>query len=402
MFGGSVRRSKRDTTPAELQPVSARPYEGPIIVIDDDEAMRRACQAALRRTGYQVETYADGPSGLARVKEVGASLLVVDLKMPGMSGMQVIDQVKQTNPEIVVIVITGFATVSTAVEAMRAGAYDFIPKPFTAEELRVIIARGVERRRLALEAKQLREEKEAQARKFITFVSHQLQSPLGAVKQYLDVLRHGAGDSIPAQYLQWIDRSCLKISNMLEVIGDWLTISKVEGGHLATKRVPVQWHEVLQPVLENCSQTAAENEVTLHNDLPEDLPSVIGDATALRMVMSNLVVNAVKYNNPGGEVHITGDCTDQTVSMTVSDNGAGISAQDLPHVFEEFYRSSNERLAAKGGTGMGLPVCKKIVEELGGEVSLETKEGEGSRFTVTLPRASSTASALPLGQENSF
>jgi FixJ family two-component response regulator len=97
---------------------------GPIIVIDDDQTMRRACQAALRRVGYSVETYADGPSGLERIEEIRPGVLIVDLKMPGMSGME--------DPDIIVVVITGFATVDTAVEAMTGGAYDFIPKPFTA------------------------------------------------------------------------------------------------------------------------------------------------------------------------------------------------------------------------------------------------------------------------------
>lgn len=190
----------------------------PIIVIDDDETIRRACQAALRRAGYQVETYPDGPSGLKRIEEIRPSVLVLDLKMPGMSGIEVIARLKDTQADIVVVVITGFATVGTAVEAMKAGAYDFIPKPFTAEELRAIIARAVERYRLGVEAKRLRKEKEAQARSFITFVSHQLQSPLGAVRQYLDVLLHQMGDETPARQRQWIDRSSEKIGEMLRII----------------------------------------------------------------------------------------------------------------------------------------------------------------------------------------
>ncbi len=361
--------------------------DGPIIVIDDDEAMRRACQAALRRAGYEVETYADGESGLKRMAEVGAGLLVVDLKMPGMGGMEVINRIKKINPDIVAIVITGFATVSTAVEAMKAGAYDFIPKPFTAEELRVIIARGMERRRLAQEAKKLRQEKEAQARKFITFVSHQLKAPLGAVKQYLDVLCHDAMDSIPDQYQPWMQRSCAKINSMLEVIDDWLTISKVEGGHLATQRVPVRWQDLIESVKETCATMARDGEVRVTAELPADLPPVIGDATALRMALSNLVVNAVKYNHPGGEVRITAGTDAETVAVSVADTGGGVAAEDVDHIFEEFYRSKDERHVSKGGTGMGLPICKRIVEELGGRIALDNRPGEGATFTVELPRA---------------
>ncbi len=319
--------------------MSASPADdGPIIVIDDDETMRRACQAALRRTGYQVETYADGPSGLKRIEEVGAGLLVVDLKMPGMGGLEVIERVKQISPDIVAIVITGFATVSTAVEAMKAGAYDFIPKPFTAEELRVIIARGMERHRLAMEAKRLRVEKEAQARKFITFVSHQLQSPLGAVQQYLEVLLYQSGEAIPDKYRQWIERSSKKTATMLEIIGDWLTVSKVEGGQLATERKPVLWQDLAVEVLENCATAARDRQVTLHNELAPELLAVTGDATALCMLLSNLVVNAVKYNRPEGQVRITAEADQATVSLSVIDTGVGIAPENQEHVFEEFYR----------------------------------------------------------------
>ena len=364
-----------------------------IIVIDDDPALRRACEAALKRAGYPVETYPDGPSGLAHIEELNPALIIVDLKMPGMDGMEVIQRAKQSNPDTVSIVITGFATVTTAVEAMKAGAFDFLPKPFTAEELRVIISRGLEHRRLLLETRRLREEKEAQARKFITFVSHQLKSPLGAVQQYLDVLRYKADSAtegetggLQPQQRQWIDRSSDKITGMLQVIQDWLTISKVEGGQLATQRVPVRWQELAADVTETAA-AADQRQVKILNELPEDLPPVIGDATALRMLLGNLVGNAVKYNHADGEVRLTGSMQDDTVTVAVSDTGPGISPENQAQVFEEHFRVVDETTAGKSGTGMGLAICRKIAEELGGGVTLESELGKGSTFTVTMPRA---------------
>ncbi len=366
-----------------------RPAEstGPIIVIDDDAAMRRACEAALTRAGYAVEVFADGPSGLKRIEEAGAGLIVVDLKMPGMGGMEVIKRAKRLNSDIVAIVITGYPTIDTAVEAMKTGAYDFLPKPFTAEELRVIIARGEERRLLAIEAKRLREERRAQAHKFITFVSHQLQSPLGAVQQYLDVLRYQAGDSMPEQHRLWIDRSAKKVTEMLAIIGDWLTISKVEGGRLATERCPVLWQELTPEILENHATVAESHQVTTIDEVPADCPPVIGDAIALRMLLSNLVVNAVKYNKPGGEVRVKAEADQAEVSLSVSDTGRGIASDQQEHVFEEFYRAAGGSAAGTTGTGMGLPICKKIAEELDGRITLDSRPDEGSTFTVILPRS---------------
>lgn len=365
------------------------PADGPIIVIDDDQTMRRACEAALRRSGYQVETFADGASGLQRVEEVRPGVLVTDLKMPGMSGLEVIQHVREIDPDIVVVVITGFATVDTAVEAMKGGAYDFIPKPFTADELRAIIGRAVERHRLALEAKRLRAEKEAQARKFVTFVSHQLQSPLGAVRQYLDVLRHQMGTDIPEKLRSWIDRSSVKITEMLAIIGDWLTLSKVEGGTLATDRVPLAWPGLVADTLSGFETTAQEKQVALRNEVPEDLPGIIGDESGLRMLLSNLVSNAIKYNHAGGTVTVAASADDRQVTLSVSDTGIGIAADQLPHVFEEFYRVKDGSTKGIGGTGMGLAICRKIAEELGGSMSVSSEAGKGSTFTVVLPRRES-------------
>ena len=359
---------------------------GPIVVIDDDETMRRACHATLKRDGYMVETYSDGPSGLERIEQAKPGLIIVDLKMPGMGGMEVIDRAQRIDPEIVIIVITGFATVATAVEAMKAGAYDFIPKPFTAQELRVIIKRAVTHRLLAIEAQQLRAEKEAQARRFITFVSHQLQSPLGAVRQYLDVLTHLMGDEIPTNQRGWIERCRAKTTQMLDIIGDWLTLSKVEGGQLATERVPVQWKDLVAEVLNGLKLSAEERRITLRDEIPETLPPVIGDPSALRMLFSNLVDNALKYSQEGGEVCVRATADQHEVCLSVADRGVGISAENQQHVFEDFFRVKDGTVRTSG-TGMGLPICKKIAEELAGDISLTSELGQGSTFTVVLPRA---------------
>ncbi|MFH1748297.1 MAG: hybrid sensor histidine kinase/response regulator [Planctomycetota bacterium] len=359
---------------------------GPIIVIDDDEAMRRACQAALDRVGYEVETYADGASGLERVREVHPGVVVTDLKMPGMGGIEVINHVKEIDPDIVLVVITGFATVDTAVEAMKSGAYDFIPKPFTAEALRAIIGRAVERWQLSCETRRLRAEKEAQARKFVTFVSHQLQSPLVAVQQYLDVLMYQMGDDVPERQRLWINRSRQKITEMLAIIADWLTFAKVEGGQLATERRLLRWQEVVAQTLESYATTAETAGVALQNAVPADLPAVVGDAAALRMLLANLVSNAIKYNRKDGSVTVAAEADDETVTLSVTDTGVGIAPDQLPQVFAEFYRVKDGSTAGISGTGMGLAICEKIARELGGHMRVTSVAGQGSTFVVVLPR----------------
>ncbi len=365
----------------------------PIIIIDDDQTMRRACEAALSRVGYTVETYPDGESGLKRVAEIRPGVVVTDLKMPGIGGIEVIHRVREIDPDIVVVVITGFATVNTAVEAMKSGAYDFIPKPFVADELRAIIHRAAERWRLSQEAKRLRAEKAAQARKFITFVSHQLQSPLGAVQQYLDVLTHQAAETLAPQPREWIDRSRKKITEMRQIISDWLAFSRIDSGQLAAESKPVALPALVNEILDDFAAAAAQRPVSLSHTLPADLPPVAADAAALRMLLSNLVSNAIKYNRPDGHVTLTAGAESDRVALAVADDGIGIDLEQLPHVFEEFYRVRDNSTAGIGGTGMGLAICRRIAEELGGSIEVASEPGRGTTFTVSLPRADAPAGA---------
>ena len=132
-----------------------------ILVIDDEATMRDSCRQTLSRGGNRVEVAEDGLSGLAMLKRESFDLVILDLKMPGLSGMEVLKKIKEDEPEAVVIVITGYATVESAVEAMKKGAYDFIPKPFTPDSLRMVVKRALEKRELALENVLLRSELKA-------------------------------------------------------------------------------------------------------------------------------------------------------------------------------------------------------------------------------------------------
>jgi two-component system, sensor histidine kinase and response regulator len=141
--------------------------ENTVFVIDDDEIIRLSCERILQKSGYKVETFGDGSKGIERLKEERPQILVVDVKMPELDGFEVIKIVRRIDPDVVIVVITGYVTIETAVGAMESGAYDFLPKPFTPGELRMIVARAFGRWRLIKEARNLRKEKEEVERKFV-------------------------------------------------------------------------------------------------------------------------------------------------------------------------------------------------------------------------------------------
>jgi len=358
-----------------------------VFVIDDDEIIRLSCEQILKKAGYKVEIFASGIVGIERLKQVRPPLLVVDIKMPELDGFEVIKIVRKIDPDVVIVVITGYATIETAVDAMKMGAYDFLPKPFTPGELRMIIDRGFERWRLARETQVLRKQKEEVERKFVTLVSHQLKGPLAAVKQYLDVLLYTGKDQFYGETLEWISRSQARINEMLSLIHDWLMMAKLDRGSLCDRAASSDIGKIIENVVQEYQQLPSSKNLTLGAEIAPGLPEVRGDAVSLSMLVGNLVSNAVKYNIAGGTVQVRAVGDGKWITIEVSDTGLGIPESFRPHLFEEFYRVKTPETQNIPGTGLGLVICKKIVDELGGSIEVDSKEGEYTTFTVKLPVA---------------
>ncbi|UCF19635.1 MAG: hybrid sensor histidine kinase/response regulator [Gemmatimonadota bacterium] len=357
-----------------------------IVVIDDDYAMRLSCRQTLSKSGYPVEVFEDGAQGLEGVARLKPALVLVDLKMPGLSGMEVIARIHEIDPNIVIVVITGYATIHTAVDAMKAGAYDFLPKPFKPDELRLIVRRGLERRRLHLESRQAEIERELLKRRFVTFVSHQLKSPLAAIHQYLDILKRlGDTEETRARQGEWLDRCLVRSRELQQIINDWLTLASVEGETFSRQRVEVDLNEVVSGILKAYEKTAEESGVSLHNELLGNAYLVRGDRNCLSVLFDNLIINAIKYNKPSGCVTVSGMEREGEVVIEIKDTGIGIPDKYREFLFDEFFRVKNGDPGKTAGTGLGLPICKRIVSELGGSIEVESTENIGSVFRVRLP-----------------
>jgi signal transduction histidine kinase len=373
--------------PAAVDTPDAPPPDAPprVFVIDDDDVMLLVCRRTLEKDGYLVETFSNGRDGLRRLEDVRPQLLLVDLKMPELNGLEVIARVRAIDADVVIAVITGYPTIATAVDAMKAGAYDFLPKPFTPDELRLIARRGCERWQLVHESQRLRRQKEAAERRFVTFVSHELKSPLAAIRQYLDVLLFTFGKELPPTALPWIARSRTRIEEMLAMISDWLALAKLERGMLGEQNVTANLCDVIAQVKEATQSQAEAARVEVATDLPREAVLVRGDPVSLATVASNLVGNAITYNRPGGRVAVRVAADDRRATLEVRDTGIGIPADCLPRIFDEFYRVGRERGLDVPGTGLGLAICRRIVTELGGTIDAQSTPGQGTTFTVRLP-----------------
>lgn len=358
-----------------------------VLIIDDEEAMRDSCSQILLKSGFRAETAEDGATGLEKIKELRPDLILVDLKMPGISGFDVLERLKAIDPKVIPIVITGYATVDSAVEAMKKGAYDFLPKPFSPEELRIIIRRAHERRRLVLEAEALRLEKKLLEENFITLVSHQLRSPLVAIQQYFEVILAGIMGPTEGQIKEMILKARDRLGGLLNLINDWLDLARINKGQIVDKFKPLDIQIALEKLVEFMRPLAEEFGVTLElNRLPGSV-LVLGDEQTLEQVFTNLVSNAIKYNKPPGRVRISLTEDAEAVSVSFEDTGIGIAKEHIPFLFDQFYQVHRGEQKRMKGTGLGLSIAKKIVEAHNGTIGVSSEPGRGSTFTVRLPRA---------------
>jgi len=365
-----------------------------ILVIDDEEVVLDACTQVLASGSCQVCTAGNGAEGLLRLEEVQPDLVFVDLKMPGLSGLEVLEKIRAKHPRMVVIVITGYATVSSAIEAMKKGAFDFLPKPFTPDELRLIARRGLEHHRLVQQTLSLRREQEMLRENFAAIVSHELKSPLGALQQNLYVLVAELDEQLSPDQQQRFARLQTRLEDLLKLIHSWLRVFSVDINKLKETFQPTALAEVVAKAVESVQPHATRKGISIEPTVTEPLPLVNGDAGSLAEVVVNLLNNAVKYSFPDRPIQVRADAANGQVRIAVTDRGVGIAKEDLPHLFQDFARGHTQPEGVSG-CGLGLAISRRIAEVHGGSISAASEPGQGSTFTLSLPAVAAAADSPP-------
>ena len=356
-----------------------------ILVVDDDKGPRESLKMILKPY-YRVYTAETGEEAFQILQRNPIDLLTVDLKMPGLSGTNVLEKAKQENPDIEAIIITGYGTIDTAIEGLRLGAFDYITKPFDTNHVLIQVRRALGRKQLTRNEKarvKKVEEKDRLKRQLVAALAHDIKDPLGLIVLCADALtmhteakRHTDKD---LEFLAAIHHSAQRI---VKLVTGLLDASKLEAGY-SSQRNPVQLNTLIRRTGEEQAITLNEKKLKLKLDLEESLPTVRGDEDQLERVLWNLVGNAIKFSPREGEIAVASRLENDHACVRVRDTGAGIPREELPLLFSEFRRLSGSGVVE--GTGLGLYIVKTIVEAHGGKVEAESQLGAGSTFIIRIP-----------------
>ncbi len=477
-------------------------YTPKILVVDDEMRIREGCRDVLTQEGFEVASADSGKKGLDMIAREHFDIVLLDLMMPEISGLEVLPEVKSSHPDTVVIVITGYATIEHSIEAMKLGAFDFIPKPFSPEQLKVVVSKAIEHTRalqdIAKEKSRMRglinrlsdgvmatddhlrvvlanpafmkminhkggavighpaqsfikvskilnmihearsmpgdtfgelideiqlngegetEEMVLNAHSapfrdrtgttigtitvlhditalkkidrlksdFVSMVSHEIRSPMNSVLMQLKVIMDGLAGDVSEKQTEILDRASKKINSLVEMASELLDLAKIESGLITLEKETIQFNELLEDQRQFHLESAAAKHISINFEKASHLPLVSANRRNMEEVVSNLITNAIKYSQEGAAIDLAVSLENEYLCITVKDTGLGMSTEDLERIFDRFYRVKNAQTRFITGTGLGLPIVKKIVQAHQGTIQAESEPGQGSTFRVYIP-----------------
>jgi len=370
-----------------------------VLVIDDEMGPRESLRMLLKPI-YQVHTANSVEIGLKLLSEKKPDAIVMDIRMPGMTGIEGLRRIRQIDPHLSVIMLTGFGALETAKEALRLGANDYISKPFDAREMREVISRNVERTRLhrtsesaAGEIKELnnrllqelaQKERLASLGQASAEFVHDIGNPLTIVWGYVQLLAKKLEESEPTD-----DPNAVSSNKELEIIEqnvrlcrDLLTMWQSYGSVEATPHKLISISDIVREVVAGVGAMAKETPVELKCDVTEDPCSLMGDAVQITRAIQNVIINAIQASGDRkGTVEVSCIRKDFYVDVRIADTGQGISPEQIARIFDPYFTTKQ----GKSGTGLGLFITRKVVDDHNGSIKVDSTPGIGTTITIRLP-----------------
>ena len=378
-----------------------------ILIVDDEEGIQKGCRRVLAEHGFHLEAAFTIKEGLQKIQNSSFDLVLLDVMLPDGKGIDIIPRLHERDPDLVCVVMTGYATIELAVQAMKAGAYNFITKPFSADLLLLTVNQGLEKRQLSRDVKRLKSfEHEVsqlwslakgeldgfdQLNKdfigpaaFRLTIAHEFRAPITALLSFLILLRKGY---VPAdQQDKIIDSAIERAQDLLDLVDDLMNLTTAKEELSPENRKLHHLAEDLEKVVPTLKAQAQEKGLQFSMEI-KNRPRVETNPMLMDQLWTNLISNAIKYTLPGGSVQVHLEEQDGWAIGSVADTGIGMSPSEQALIFHEFYRAPRAKEMERHGSGLGLSFVKRIIEGYNGTLDVRSEVDQGSCFQFRLPMA---------------
>jgi signal transduction histidine kinase len=366
-----------------------------ILVVDDEQSVATTIKAILQLDGNEVTAVTSGKEALDLLRGREFDVVLTDLRLDDLDGIEILRETQKLWPDTVSIMLTGYASLESAVTALRSGAYDYLIKPSDVDELRATVGRALERRRLRQRLVEL-EQLDKLKTQFLSMASHELRTPLTAVSGFMQIARRrmgrlGGATDIPNSWREEAQRAdeTLEMANrqakkLARLIDELLDVSRLQQGRVEMRLAEIELAEVVREVGERMKLLSKGHEIETKID---GAAPIVADRDRIEQVLENLVGNAIKYSPETGRIEMSLHQSGANAIVSVRDQGIGIAPAEVEKIFGLFYRSPDPRADHVGGLGLGLYISREIVSRHHGRLWAERNPDAGTTFHVTLPLA---------------
>lgn len=370
-----------------------------VLITDDEPGMRLAVSRVLKdfrftlpeaesEISFTVSEVETGEQALEFLKKSHVDILLLDCRLPGMDGLDVLSELSNTHQDLIPVMMTAYASIEAAVAATKKGAFDFLAKPFTPDELKSVIRKASRQLILQRQTKRLLDEKNQVRFQFISVLAHEMKAPLAAVEGFLNIMHDRSAGNDEQVYRKMIERSLVRLDGMRKMILDLLDLTSIESGQRRRDFRSVDFGLLIEKCLELHTSEAQQKSVSLDMIITSPV-SMNADSWEMEIILNNLISNAIKYNRKGGTVLVEVSRNNGKVRLCVSDTGIGLTEADQSKLFREFVRVKNDMTREILGSGLGLSIVRRLAQLYHGEVSVCSEFGKGSTFVVEFPLSSS-------------
>ncbi|MCI0706085.1 MAG: response regulator [Ignavibacteriae bacterium] len=359
-----------------------------VLIADDEDSLRGTISAWLGDEGFNVEQAGDGLEAIKKVQGKDFDIALLDIKMPGANGLEVLRFIKKNSNQTEVVMMTGMSDVSMAVEAMKLGAKEYLTKPVDLDQL-VPQLRGLIKKRDSEERiRQLQAEHTAR-------LLYDLHNPISGLKQSIGYLMKGMAGPLSDHQKELMGYMVNSIDKVITLLSDMMDLTKLEGGRVRLNEGIGNIFDTVQKITQEFRVPIQSNKITLDISSEEGLPPIEYDSQKIEQVMHNLLSNAVKYTPAQGAIVVQarkvalvveeGQQPQNFLMVSVFNTGQGIPKEELPLIFNRYRNVVTDSKDKKQTTGLGLIICQRIVEAHNGKIWVESEAGKGTTFFFALP-----------------